>query len=669
MDPPLATSPSGSTLNSSHDGDHLEGNLVLETPTVVKPRDHDVSISTGLDSSLRQQPGEGLSSRSTAVHEEEDYDMLEVDPKNVLRGSRGGGLHGKPTLDIPQSIDLSKQYESIVGTDSSRRSPDDVTSSARSKPERRPSFSIKLKGTGEKGRYILKADDPELRDVLRKLLQGETDVKDKKRRTRFSDLVFTRQFTAFDRQNNERSPFRGFYNLFWLATFLMLVRIAASNWKAHGNVFGKNEILSIMFHHDVIVLGLTDGFISGWIIQNIWQTLYLAAAVSWTIHRDWPWSHTIFFVLHTIAMLMKQHSYSFYNGYLSEALRQKQALETKLQQLNELDPETPSSTVLATSYLDQNDMNTIHRRRTSTHSKTTPQIQRQESDLAKVAAAVEAETPLDDYQIRCFRRIIKTEIEGLNEEIQGKCSPESKNVYPNNLHIRDFAGYIPLPTVVYELEYPRQDHINWSYVAEKTAATFGVLIVMNVVSQSYIYPAVILCLNMKEQGMPLQQRLQEMPWILSDLLFPIMMEYLLSWYVIWECILNVLAELTLFADRGFYGDWWNSTSWDQFSRDWNRPVHAFLLRHVYHSSISALHISRTSATLITFLLSACMHELVMWCLFKKLRGYLMAAQMLQLPLIALSRRWMAGKDVLGNLVFWVGVFTGPSFLAALYLIF
>lgn len=211
----------------------------------------------------------------------------------------------------------------------------------------------------------------------------------------------------------------------------------------------------------------------------------------------------------------------------------------KLVQLNELDPETPSSTALATSYLDQNDVNIIHRRRNSTRSKTT-QIQRQDSDLANVAAAVEAETPLDDDQIHSFRRIIKAEIEGLNEELQGKCSPESKNVYPHNLNIRDFAGYIPLPTVVYELEYPRQERINWSYVAEKTAATFGVLIVMNAVSQAYIYPPVIMCLNMKEQGVPLKQRLQEMPWVLSDLLFPFMMEYLLSWYVIWECIVSAL---------------------------------------------------------------------------------------------------------------------------------
>lgn len=172
------------------------------------------------------------------------------------------------------------------------------------------------------------------------------------------------------------------------------------------------------------------------------------------------------------------------------------------------------------------------------NSKSKPQLQRQESDLAKIAAAIGSEAPLDFDQIQCFERIIKMEIESSDEELNGKCS-DGQNSYPLNLNLRDFAGYIPLPTVVYELEYPRQDHINWYYVAEKTAATFGVLGVMIVVSQAYIYPAVITCLNMKEQGMPLQQRLQEFPWVLSDLLFPFVMEYLLAWYVIWECIVSL----------------------------------------------------------------------------------------------------------------------------------
>ena len=81
-----------------------------------------------------------------------------------------------------------------------------------------------------------------------------------------------------------------------------------------------------------------------------------------------------------------------------------------------------------------------------------------------------------------------------------------------------------------------------------------------------------------------------------------------------------------FADREFYQDWWNSTSWDQFSRKWNKPVHTFLLRHVYASTIEGLKLSRTSATFITFLLSALCHELVMAVVTKKIRPYLFLMQ-------------------------------------------
>jgi len=59
----------------------------------------------------------------------------------------------------------------------------------------------------------------------------------------------------------------------------------------------------------------------------------------------------------------------------------------------------------------------------------------------------------------------------------------------------------------------------------------------------------------------------------------------------------------------------------------------------------------------------------MWCLFKKLRGYLLFLQMTQIPLVQLSRtRWLKGRATLGNLIFWIGIFTGPSLLCSLYLI-
>lgn len=52
-------------------------------------------------------------------------------------------------------------------------------------------------------------------------------------------------------------------------------------------------------------------------------------------------------------------------------------------------------------------------------------------------------------------------------------------------------------------------------------------------------------------------------------------------YMMFECILNLLAEITNFGDREFYEDWWNCTTWDEFARKWNKPVHEFLLCHVY----------------------------------------------------------------------------------------
>src|ERR1700728_2981724 len=57
----------------------------------------------------------------------------------------------------------------------------------------------------------------------------------------------------------------------------------------------------------------------------------------------------------------------------------------------------------------------------------------------------------------------------------------------------------------------------------------------------------------------------------------------------------------------------------EFSRKWNKPVHGFLLRHVYASTIANYKISKTTAMFITFMLSAAAHELVMVVVTRKIR--------------------------------------------------
>ncbi|KAK0644402.1 MBOAT, membrane-bound O-acyltransferase family-domain-containing protein [Cercophora newfieldiana] len=334
--------------------------------------------------------------------------------------------------------------------------------------------------------------------------------------------------------------------------------------------------------------------------------------------------------MHGIVMLMKQHSYAFYNGYLSEAYKRREHLLAKMKELEHVSPvQSPSRTEPLASTISTTHLTRVpsaqeyrERRRSISDAKV--------PDIDRIAAAIGSGEPLDGEQVHVFERILKWEVDALSDELRGKASTPER-AYPNNLTLVNHYEFIVLPTLVYELEYPRSEGINFYYAAEKIAACFGVIFVMIMISQAFIYPVVMDTVRMKEQGVPLAGRFQAFPWMLSELIFPFMMEYLLAWYLIWETILNFLAEITYFADRSFYDAWWNSVSWDQFARDWNRPVHNFLLRHVYHSSISAMKVDKHTATLITFFLSACVHELVMWCIFKKLRGYLLFLQMCQLP--------------------------------------
>jgi sterol O-acyltransferase len=155
---------------------------------------------------------------------------------------------------------------------------------------------------------------------------------------------------------------------------------------------------------------------------------------------------------------------------------------------------------------------------------------------------------------------------------------------------------------------------------------------------------------------------------LMDLLLPFMCVYIMVFYLIFDCICNAFAELTCFADREFYGDWWNSASYGDFARLWNKPVHHFLLRHCYKESLENLKFSKKDAMLLTFLISSLMHELVFVLIGKKLRFYLFFLQMFQLPLIYLSSlKVFQGREIAGIVFFWFGMYLGPPLLAVAYL--
>jgi sterol O-acyltransferase len=250
---------------------------------------------------------------------------------------------------------------------------------------------------------------------------------------------------------------------------------------------------------------------------------------------------------------------------------------------------------------------------------------------AKAAFEVKHEEPLSQ-----LREDLATEL----------ISPLGHVTYPQNLRLGNFVDFLFCPTLCYELEYPRTKGIRWMEVFFKSLAVFGCIFLLTLTSEEFIIPV------LKEASGRLSgvNSVTETALILAEttsmLLFPFTITFLLVFLVIFEYVLGAFAEITRFADRQFYSDWWNSCDWLEFSREWNIPVHHFLRRHVYFSSKS--YFSPPVAMLITFLVSALAHELVMSCITKKLRGYGFLLMMLQLPIVAVQRSTFIRQQKIWN---------------------
>ncbi|KZP25532.1 hypothetical protein FIBSPDRAFT_733698 [Athelia psychrophila] len=541
-------------------------------------------------------------------------------------------------------------------------------------------------------------------------------------------ITFAPRKSHFDITNESSgaNEFRGFFSLFWISMFLFTLRTYIVSFEATGSPL--NFVFAMSFSEDAITLALTDlvlmlstglcvpfakAISKGWIpyyyfgmvLQHLLQAAILFTAVTWTFNRQWPWVQSGFLTMHSLVMIMKMHSYMTINGYLKYAATRAEELLAELERVTlpvgglekaidtarfhraELDAEAaaattraatasitpgPSTATSTSHYTDASTANALRQRLgavTSDPALGTPSLELPnpkftissgssnadaEHEASRAHPAAPAKPPayaLVDHPDEGIAALARE-----YAEIEGELT-SSGPVYvkwPHNITWKNFAVYHAIPTLVYELEYPRTDRIRPMYLFEKTVAFLGTFALLYTVTESFILPLT---------PTPDQSFFRS----LLDLALPFMIAYILLFYVIFECICNAFAELSYFADRQFYEDWWNSTSWDEFSRKWNKPVHTFLLRHVYAPSISGWKLSRTGAMFVTFVVSALAHELVMAVVTKKVRMYLFLLQLSQIPLIAIGRHPVIKRNKLaGNIVFWLGLYAGFPLLCVAY---
>ena len=242
---------------------------------------------------------------------------------------------------------------------------------------------------------------------------------------------------------------------------------------------------------------------------------------SWPFLLRWTWTAQVFFTLHTLVLLMKMHSYAFYNGHLS----------TTEHRLSALDNPEHASTAAVVKYPSSN--------------IELPEVD--ESDQA-----VEKKRKEDDeHSLSQLREDLAFEL----------TSPLGHVTYPQNLLMSNYVDFCLCPTLCYEIEYPRTPAINWMELFYKTLAVFGCIFLLTIISEEFIVPVLNDSAarlqgisNWVDQGLILAETI-------SLLLFPFMITFLLCFLLIFEYVLGAFAEITCFADRHFYSDWWNSCDW------------------------------------------------------------------------------------------------------------
>ena len=545
----------------------------------------------------------------------------------------------------------------------------------------------------------------------------------------FRYVAYTPRQSILDRTNPESNtnPFRGFYNLFWIMIAIAILNIFYLTFEYTGEILSMT--LASVFSRDAKILIASDAVLIlslfvcvpyiklikylGWPsryiapLQYLWEFGLLLAVIAWSRYRDWPWVQSGFFVLHTLAMIMKIHSYATTNSFYADAYRHLRRTEARLDKaledisgsaINEeswsrevqrsfepVDRPVFLSSEMAIGISDELLTWAAHDVQQGSSLRRTQLLTSCGQD-----ALVRTRSPLPDHA-RISREIhskqthhtptLKGDSElrdphplmwHSNDEIRELALEIARTreillplpldgqgigkMWPHNVTFANFWDYLCVPTFVYQQRYPRTGSISPLYILERTLATFGTFFVLYVLIVSVIIPIV-------NSDRPIVAQF-------LHLMLPMIMCYLMIFYIIFECVCNGFAEITQFADREFYEDWWNSKSMHEFSRKWNKPVHHFLLQHVYVDSIYSLGLSKHTALFFTFFFSSLLHELVMAIATGKLRGYLFMMQMSQLPLMMLAQLPVIRQnEALANLIFWIGIIIGPPMLNIGYLVF
>ncbi|KAI9891112.1 MAG: hypothetical protein M1814_003311 [Vezdaea aestivalis] len=347
---------------------------------------------------------------------------------------------------------------------------------------------------------------------VQSISSARKQIRAREKQRMFPTVDYAARLSHFD-PDSEYRDFRGFFSLFWIGLAIMVITTGLRNIKDTGFPF-QGSIWTLLVTK-VWQLGLVDfGMVAstalalplhrayrsgGWLawrnggmaIQSLYQLLWSIVWLGLPFHLQWTWTAQVFLTLHTMTFFMKMHSYAFYNGHLSETENR----------LSSLDSPEGASTASAYHYPRTGDQN--------------PEQEKGQISAQKMDA---------DQILSILREDLATEL----------TSPLGRVTYPQNLTCANFADFLLCPTLCYELEYPRTERVRPLEVFAKSLAVFGVIFLMINISEEYILPVLqVARLELDGYTSPTDRGLIVAEAI-SNILFPFMISFLLTFLVIFE---------------------------------------------------------------------------------------------------------------------------------------
>ncbi|XP_046419622.1 sterol O-acyltransferase 1 isoform X1 [Neodiprion fabricii] len=221
-----------------------------------------------------------------------------------------------------------------------------------------------------------------------------------------------------------------------------------------------------------------------------------------------------------------------------------------------------------------------------------------------------------------------------------------------------FLYYLFCPTLIYRDDYPRTKVIRWRVVVWSYTEVILVVFYM-----AFIFERLLIPVFRQFGASPLEPR----ALVLSvfGTMMPGTLAFLCGFYCLLHSWMNASAELLRFADRMFYKDWWNSTSYDAYYRTWNVVVHDWLYTYIYKDIYEIIAPrNKMLSTFMVFSVSAIFHEYILAFAFRFFYPVLLVMfGGIGLILVFLTRK---NEQAGGNVFMWLTLCMGTGMILSLY---